>query len=57
LNGKIELGEKDHQLETTPSKTLLVNIFTGDRKAVLYQGELVIPEKSESLRVYYVYLR
>ena len=31
LNGKIEVGEKDHQLETTPSKTLLVNIFTGDR--------------------------
>ena len=57
LNGKIELGEKDHQLETTQSKTLLVNIFTGDRKAVLYQGELVIPEKTESLRVYYVYLR
>ena len=31
MNGHIELGEKDHQLETTAPKTLLVNIFTGDR--------------------------
>ena len=28
LNGNIELDEK---LKTTPSKTLLINIFTGDR--------------------------
>ena len=54
LNGNIELGEK---LKITPSKTLLVNILTGDRQTVLYQGELVIPDETDSLRVYYVYLR
>ena len=57
MNGLIELGEKDHQVETTAPKTLMVNIFTGDRKAVLYQGELVIPGGKYSPRVYYVYLR
>ena len=57
MNGHIELGERDHQLETTAPKTLLINIFTGDRKAVLYQGELVIPDGTDFPRVYCVYLR
>jgi hypothetical protein len=57
MNGHIELGEKDQKLETTAPKTLLVNIFSGDRQAVLYQGELVITDGTDSPRVYYVYLR
>ena len=57
MNGSIELGQKDHQLETTAPKTLLVNVFTADRKAVLYQGDIVIHGGTYSPRVYYVYLR